>query len=104
MKHSDIIYIMGVRCIRLADGRLVQFNVQGRPPYGVIYGERTVPVHVPVSLLPELEEKMEALRVKEAELQAAIRADVLYTSPGYRFSDLPTETLIPRFNDLEDKI
>ena len=95
MKHSDVIYIMGVRHI-LVDGRLVRDNRRGRPEYAGPYGEPTVPLRVPISLLPDLKVKMEELRQRESELRQRLADDFLYTSPGYRWEDLSVDCLIPR--------
>ena len=99
MKHSDIIYIMGVRCI-YHNGRLVVFNQRGKPAYGVLYGEPCVSMRVPVSLVPELKSKMAELAAKESELKRVLAENPLFTSPGFTADDLPSEYLLPRFREV----
>ena len=97
MRHSDVVYIMGLRHIWV-DGRLVRDNRTGRPSYAGPFGEPTVLIRVPVSLVPDLKIKMDELRQREEELRQKLREDVFYTTPGFKWDDLPSECLVQRFN------
>lgn len=96
MKHSDVIYILGMR-FKKVDGRLVRMQEIGRPSYSSPYGEPTVLIRVPISLVDEIRPKMDLLRQRESELLENLRNDVLFTTPGYSSSDLDNAvSVLPR--------
>lgn len=81
------VYVMGRKMLVLPDGRLKKIRRgDGRPFNSGQYGEPTQRVSVPISLIPELRQKMLDLSNIVAK-RRILESNPLFTTEGYTYED-----------------
>lgn len=84
--NFKIVYVFGM-AMELVSENVVRLLRRGRPVSSGVYGEPTKTVRVPVSLLPDLLLKMEALKAQVAS-QRPSADNPFFTTPGIDISTL----------------